>query len=79
MLPRSLIWYYEATIDFYLRLLAEYLINGAIATTKDPSQKAIGAVALAYLRNRVCSPRDMTADAAIAFRTAIDRLIASIY
>ena len=69
----------EATIDFYLRLLAEYLINGAIATTKDPSQKAIGAVALAYLRNRVCSPRDMTADAAIAFRSGIDRLIASIY
>ena len=69
----------EETIDFYLQLLAEYLINGAIATKKDPSQKAIGAVALAYLRNRVCTPRDMTADAAIAFRSGIDRLIASIY
>ena len=69
----------EETLDFYLRLLAEYLINGTISTKTDPSQKAIGAVALAYLRNRVSTPRDMTAGAANAFRWGIDKLLASIY
>ncbi len=69
----------EKAIDFYLRLLAEYLINGKITTKTDLGEKAIGAVALAYLRNRVCTPRDMTASGANAFRNGIDRLLASMH
>ena len=40
---------------------------------------AIGTIALAYLRNRVCVPRDMSADAAIAFRAAIDAMLCNFY
>ncbi len=69
----------EETIDFYLRLLAEYLINGKIAIKREPAQKAIGAVALTFVRNRVCTPRDMSAGAGNAFRSAIDKLLVSIY
>lgn len=77
-----------AAIDFYLRLLALSLIEGetlifpgGLAGGKkdnNTTKAAIGAVALAYLRNRVCAPRDMSA-AAEAFRAAVDRMLASLY
>lgn len=74
-------------IEAYLKLLAEYLLYGQ---TQLPwgqvggkenldSFAAVGAIALAYVRNRICAPRDMSANAAIAFRAAADKVLASIY
>lgn len=41
--------------------------------------RAVGAATLAFVRNRVSAPRDMSACAAIAFRQAVDLLLKSIY
>ncbi|MGD1805540.1 hypothetical protein ACP6PL_08860, partial [Dapis sp. BLCC M126] len=46
---------------------------------KAAGDAAIGAIALAFLRNRVCVPRDMSANAAVAFQTAIDTMLSCIY
>ncbi|GAX45409.1 glutathione S-transferase-like protein [Tolypothrix sp. NIES-4075] len=79
----------EEAVDFHLRLLAEYLISGNSAPLPggrvggkdsfDPASAAVGAITLAYLRNRVCAPRDMSAGAATAFRRAADKVLASLY
>ncbi len=45
----------------------------------DAKVAAIGAIALAYLRNRASAPRDMSAGAAIAFRSAIDTVFQALY
>ncbi|MBN3960163.1 glutathione S-transferase family protein [Nostoc sp. NMS8] len=76
-------------VDFHLRLLADYLINGNGAAlpwgrvggkdNADPTAAAIGAITLAYVRNRICAPRDMSAGAATAFRAAADKVLASLY
>ena len=79
----------NSAIDLHLRLLAEYLITankkplvggrvGGKGGT-DAKVAAIGAIALAYLRNRVSAPRDLSAGAAIAFRAAIDTVMRSLY
>jgi glutathione S-transferase len=70
-------------------LLADYLINGNGAAlpwgrvggkdNADPAAAAIGAITLAYVRNRICAPRDMSAGAAAAFRAAADKVLASLY
>ncbi|WP_417040671.1 glutathione S-transferase family protein [Cylindrospermopsis raciborskii] len=79
----------EEIVDFYLRLLANYLLNGENqlllgGTTggKEPVETifpAVGAITLAYLRNRICAPRDMSAGAATALRAAVDKVLAAIY
>ncbi|BAZ31073.1 glutathione S-transferase-like protein [Cylindrospermum sp. NIES-4074] len=79
----------KEAVDFHLRLLADYLINGNGAPLPggrtggkesiDPIIAATGAITLAYLRNRICAPRDMSAGAATAFRAAADKVLASIY
>ncbi|MEH2220251.1 MAG: glutathione S-transferase family protein [Nostoc sp.] len=79
----------KEAVDFYLRLLADYLINGNGAAlpwgrvggkdNADPTVAAIGAITLAYVRNRICAPRDMSAGAATAFRAAADKVLASLY
>ncbi|AFY45795.1 glutathione S-transferase family protein [Nostoc sp. PCC 7107] len=77
-------------VDFHLRELADYLIsgNGEILpggrtggknSSVDSIFAAVGAITFAYLRNRICAPRDMSAGAATAFRAAIDKLLASVY
>jgi glutathione S-transferase len=76
-------------IDLHLRLLAEYLIAGNEEPLvggrvggkggTDAKIAAIGAIALAFLRNRASAPRDMSAGAAIAFRGAIDMVMRSLY
>ena len=76
-------------VEFHLKLLAEYLLHGDKTQLPwgrvggkenlDPFSSAVGAIALAYVRNRICAPRDMSADAAIAFRAAADKVLASIY
>ncbi len=76
-------------IDFHLRLLADYLIYGDEKVlpwgrvggkdNADPTSSAVGAITLAYVRNRICAPRDMSAGAATAFRAATDKVLASIY
>ncbi|MBG1241669.1 glutathione S-transferase family protein [Nostoc sp. NZL] len=77
-------------VDFHLRQLADYLIHGNGETlpggktggknsSVDPIFAAVGAIAFAYLRNRICAPRDMSAGAATAFRAAIDKLLTSVY
>jgi glutathione S-transferase len=76
-------------IDLHLRLLAEYLIAGNEEPLvggrvggkggTDAKVAAIGAIALAFLRNRASAPRDMSAGAAVAFRGAIDLIMRSIY
>ncbi|AVH61900.1 MULTISPECIES: glutathione S-transferase family protein [unclassified Nostoc] len=79
----------KEAVDFHLRLLADYLINGNGAAlpwgrvggkdNADPTVAAIGAITLAYVRNRICAPRDMSAGAATAFRAAADKVLASLY
>lgn len=79
----------KEAVDFHLRLLADYLINGNGAPlpggriggkdNADPIVAAVGAITLAYVRNRICAPRDMSAGAATAFRTAADKVLASLY
>lgn len=79
----------QEAVDFHLRLLAEYLISGNSTLLPggrvggkdsfDPASAAVGAITLAYLRNRVCAPRDMSAGAATAFRRAADKVLASLY
>ncbi|MEH2181079.1 glutathione S-transferase family protein [Nostoc sp.] len=76
-------------VDFHLKLLADYLINGNGAAlpwgrvggkdNADPTAAAVGAITLAYVRNRICAPRDMSAGAATAFRAAADKVLASLY
>jgi glutathione S-transferase len=79
----------KETVDFHLRLLADYLINGNGAPllggrtggkeSINPILPAVGAITLAYLRNRICAPRDMSAGAATALRSAVDQVLAAIY
>ncbi|MEH1766729.1 MAG: glutathione S-transferase family protein [Nostoc sp.] len=79
----------KEAVDFHLRLLADYLINGNGAAlpwgrvggkdNADPTAAAIGAITLAYVRNRICAPRDMSAGAATAFRAAADKVLAYLY
>ncbi len=79
----------KEAVDLHLRLLAEYLLNGdnirlpwGRVGGKDnaaPVVAAAGAIALAYVRNRICAPRDMSAGAATAFRAAADKVLASLY
>jgi glutathione S-transferase len=79
----------KEAIDFHLRLLADYLIHGDEKVlpwgrvggkdNADPTFSAVGAITLAYVRNRICAPRDMSAGAATAFRAATDKVLASIY
>ncbi|MDF5713448.1 MAG: glutathione S-transferase family protein [Rhizonema sp. NSF051] len=79
----------QEAVELHLRLLADYLINGNGAPlpggrtggkdNADPIVAAVGAITLAYVRNRICAPRDMSAGAATAFRTAADKVLASIY
>ncbi|MBC1224211.1 glutathione S-transferase N-terminal domain-containing protein [Nostoc sp. UCD121] len=79
----------KEAVDFHLRLLADYLINGNGAALPwgrvggkdnvDPTVAAVGAITLAYVRNRICAPRDMSAGAATAFRAAADKVLASLY
>lgn len=76
-------------VDFHLRLLANYLLDGNSTPLPwgrvggkahvDPWEAAVGAIALAYVRNRICAPRDMSAGAATAFRAAVDRVLPCIY
>ncbi|WNZ27056.1 glutathione S-transferase [Leptolyngbya sp. NK1-12] len=79
----------QRAVDLHLRLLADYLLNGnnlPVLGGKtggkeniDPIIPAVGAITLAYVRNRICAPRDMSAGAATAFRAAADSVLASIY
>lgn len=79
----------KEAVDLHLRLLAEYLLNGdnirlpwgrvGGKDNADPVVAATGAIALAYVRNRICAPRDMSAGAATAFRAAADKVLASLY
>jgi len=41
--------------------------------------RAAGAAALAFVRNRVSAPRDMTAEGAVAFRAACDAFLQAAY
>lgn len=76
-------------IEAHLKLLATYLLYGDKTQLPwgrvggkdnlDPAFSAIGAITFAYLRNRICAPRDMSAGAATAFRAAADKVLASIY
>ncbi len=76
-------------IEFHLKLLADYLLHGDKTLliwgrvdgkeNVEPLFSTVGAIALAYVRNRICAPRDMSAGAAIAFRAAADKVLASLY
>jgi glutathione S-transferase len=79
----------KEAVDFHLRLLADYLLNGnnelllggrtGGKESIDPIIAATGAITLAYVRNRICAPRDMSAGAATALRVGADKVLASIY
>mmetsp|Transcript_97278 Transcript_97278/g.167664 ORF Transcript_97278/g.167664 Transcript_97278/m.167664 type:complete len:248 (-) Transcript_97278:320-1063(-) len=57
-------------VDAELRRLAQYLLTGA----GGPPQSETGAATLAFVRDRLSSPRDMSAAAAEAFRAGADAL-----
>lgn len=73
----------------HLKLLAHYLLHGDKTLLPwnrvdgkenlDPFSATVRAIALAYVRNRICAPRDMSAGAAVAFRAAADKVLASLY
>ncbi len=79
----------KLAIDLHLKLLAGYLLHGEQTLLSwnrldrkehlDPLSSTVGAIALAYVRNRICAPRDMSAGAAISFRAAVDKVLASPY
>lgn len=79
----------KAEIEFHLKLLADYLLHGEKnlpiwdradgRENPDPLSATVRAIALGYVRNRICAPRDMSASAAIAFRAAVDKVLASLY
>jgi glutathione S-transferase len=79
----------QEAIDWHLRLLATYLLQGSEIrlpwgrvgnkTEFDPTLAAVGAITFAYIRNRICAPRDMSAGAATALRYAADTLLTSLY
>lgn len=73
----------------HLKLLADYLLHSDRTLiikdgldgkeNIDPLFSKVGEVALAYMRDRIYAPRDMSAGAAIAIRSAANKLIASLY
>jgi glutathione S-transferase len=79
----------RTAIEDHLRLLASYLLYGQETRlpwgriggkdNADPTTAAIGAIALSYVRNRICAPRDMSAGAATAFRAAVDQVLVLLY
>ncbi len=79
----------KGAIEFHLKLLAGYLLHsertlltwGGLDGKEnlDPLLSTVGAIALAYVRNRICAPRDMSAGAAVAFRATADKVLASLY
>jgi glutathione S-transferase len=80
----------KEAVEWHLKLLAEYLLHGnelpllggrtgGKENTTDTTVAAVGAITLAYVRNRICAPRDMSAGAATAFRAAADKVLASLY
>ncbi|GAP99796.1 glutathione S-transferase family protein [Leptolyngbya sp. NIES-2104] len=75
-------------IEAHLKLLAAYLLDrntllpwGRVGGKEnfDSVAAAVGAITLAYVRNRICAPRDMSAGAATAFRSSVDHLLTAIY
>jgi glutathione S-transferase len=78
-------------VDTHLRHLATHLLRGdgppvggatgGLETSENQAvvNAAIGAIAFAYLHNRICAPRDMSAGAATALRAATARLGAGVY
>ena len=78
---RRLVYY---LIEGSLPLFSERSVDAKTEQQNEVKEKAaadaaIGAIALAFLRNRVCVPRDMSANAAVAFQTAIDTMLSCIY
>lgn len=79
----------KGAIESHLKLLAMYLLKGdrtllpweqnSGRENLDSFSAAVGAITLAYIRNRICVPRDMSAGAANAFRAAAGEVLTSIY
>lgn len=79
----------QNAVDLHLRILANHLLHGKnlpLLGGKTGGKEeidliipAVGAIMLAYVRNRICAPRDMSAGAATAFRAAVDQVLTSIY
>ena len=71
----------EESVDIYVRAIVMTLLGQTIAGLRSasPQRKMVGAAVMAFLRNRVTSPRDMSASATVAFRHATDKLCRMIY
>mmetsp|Transcript_45812 Transcript_45812/g.76318 ORF Transcript_45812/g.76318 Transcript_45812/m.76318 type:complete len:485 (+) Transcript_45812:264-1718(+) len=70
----------RAAIDTHLkRVVTALLTSDAGTPSKSASEAAVGAASLAFLRNRVSSPRDMSAGAAEEFRRAVDSVLLATY
>lgn len=75
----------KTAIEVHLKLLAAFLLHGDEVLSScsrishkehlDSFSAAVGAITLAYVRNRICVPRDMSAGAATAFRAAADAVL----
>ncbi len=74
----------EAQLERLVALLSKASPEEAAAAAApvaggDAEAAATGAAALAFLRNRVSSPRDMSAAAADELRAAVDTLLLNMY
>jgi len=67
-------------VEAHLRRVASVLLTGDPGPPSTVARDAAaGAAALAFVRNRVSSPRDMSADAADAFREAVDSVLKHVF
>ncbi|MEB3342745.1 glutathione S-transferase family protein [Okeania sp.] len=78
---RRLVYY---LIEGSIPLFSDSSVNAKTEPQNEFKEKtnadaAVGAIALAFLRNRVCVPRDMSANSAVALQTAIDTMLSCIY
>jgi len=70
----------RSAVDIHLRRVVLALLEDDPGIpSKSASEAAVGAASLAFLRNRVSSPRDMTAAAAEEFRSAVDSVLLATY
>ena len=67
-------------VNWTLLRLATYMLTGQVGRRPGTAEQAqVGVACLAYLRSRVCAPRDMSAPAATQLRAACDVLLANTY
>lgn len=67
-------------VDHALQRVCQYLVEGTPGPkNSDRGATSIGAAALAFFRNRISAPRDVSAAAAKELRAACDEVLKALY